>query len=848
MHPRSLIFTVGFCTCFAFQIERAHGQGQKFEKGQTVVVAVDEATVYRGKNSVGAVSKGQELLIVDENLAWLGVEWTTEDGERKSGWLLKNQVEVKQERRTVFVTATTADVYRGKNVVGTVKAGQKLTVVDENIDWYGVEWTVGGETRNGWIRKEQAGGSSVRRIVIVNQDNANVMQGANLVGTVTRGQELTALRKRDDWLAVEWTIAGETKSGWIKEDQVVPKLEGEAVTVRVDQANVMRGAEVIAEVTRGQKLIALRKNEGWVGVEWATPDGDVKSGWIKEDQIVYPKVVMAIPGPAAVAGILVRSIRLEGNTLIPSEVLKSFFPDSLQAGIPAFGVRVPVEEVRKGLESILSAYHESGYRGVAVYIPQDNIERASPLTFRNDELTVKVVEGQVNSTDVTYRTESRWRPWRLKKTFRRSSYDRRVEARLAKLSPIEPGGFLHRDELEGYVEMLERRPGRSVAAVVKKTDQATAVSDEAVGRDVDLEFRVVDPEPTSFYLQVSNSGSEDTVERFRLGFLHNNLLGRDDSLTLDFQGPFDGDILDNYGFFGSYNMPLWDPSWRLNTYGAYNEFQTADIIGNNSPFIGEGFIVGEELTYNLIHSKDSWFVDVFGGLEYQSSTLESPFFAQFGINPTISDISLLDVSVGVRASKVKGRIRPSGSLKLLYNLSDITGLSSAADFENSRTNTKPGYFIARLSGEYTAQINQWLRLYQRMQATVTPDRLVGARQFSISPRGYDGTSALGDTGFEFVTEPSISINALYFNRTNKTFPFQLDFIPVFFDLGITKNNDAGVTETSSTTLYSIGTGARVNFKDLLAGRIFWGHALRDASAAGNESGDNRIHVDLTVRW
>ena len=57
MHPRSLILTVGFC-CFAFQIERAYGQDQKFEKGQTVVVAVDEATVYRGKNAVGAVRKG----------------------------------------------------------------------------------------------------------------------------------------------------------------------------------------------------------------------------------------------------------------------------------------------------------------------------------------------------------------------------------------------------------------------------------------------------------------------------------------------------------------------------------------------------------------------------------------------------------------------------------------------------------------------------------------------------------------------------------------------------------------------------------------------------------------------
>ncbi|MDP6355349.1 MAG: hypothetical protein QF473_09625 [Planctomycetota bacterium] len=846
MHPRSLILTVGFC-CFAFQIERAYGQDQKFEKGQTVVVAVDEATVYRGKNAVGAVRKGQELLIVDENLAWLGIEWTAEDGERKSGWLLKNQVGVKQERRTVFVTAKTADVYRGKNVVGKVKAGQKLTVVDENIDWYGVEWTAAGETRNGWIRKEQAGGSPVRRIVIVNQDEANVMQGANLVGTVTRGQELTALRKRDDWLAVEWTIDGETKSGWIKEDQVVPRPEGESVTVSVAQASVMRGAAVVAEVTRGQKLIALRKNEDWVGVEWTTPDGEVKSGWIKEDQIEYPKVAVPIPGPVAAAGILVRSIRLEGNTLIPSEVLKSFFPDSLQAGIPTIGVRVPVDEVRKGLESILSAYHESGYRGVAVYIPQDNIERASPLTFRNDELTVKVVEGQVNSTDVTYRVQRRWRPWRLKKTFRRTNYDRRVEARLAKLSPIAPGGFLHRDELEGYVEMLERRPGRSVAAVVKKADRTSAVSDEAVGRDIDLEFRVVDPEPTSFYLQMSNDGSEDTVDRFRLGFLHNNLLGRDDSLTLDFQGPFDGDIFDNYGFFGSYNMPLWDQKWRLNTYGAYNEFQTSNIIGDNSPFIGEGFIAGEELTYNLVH-RDSWFVDVFGGLEYQNSTLESPFFAQFGINPTISDISLLDVSIGVRASKVKGKVRPSGSLELLYNLSDLTGLNDASDFEDSRSDTKPGYFIARLSGQYTAQINQWLRLYQRMQATVTPDRLIGARQFSMSPRGYEGTSALGDAGFMLVTEPSISINALYFNRTNKTFPFRLDFIPLFFDLGVSKNNDTGVTETSSTTLYSIGTGARVSFKDLLAGRIFWGHALRDASATGNESGDNRIHVDFTFRW
>jgi hemolysin activation/secretion protein len=611
---------------------------------------------------------------------------------------------------------------------------------------------------------------------------------------------------------------------------------------------------VVGTVKKGEKLLAIQKNNEWLGVEWTTRDGQARSGWIKESEIAYrapePERVaeaVAPPSPGEEA-ILVRSVRLEGNSLISTEMLRTHFPALARITPP--GVRVPLAEIRKGLEAILNAYHQAGYRAVAVYIPQENIASAAPLAFKNDELAVKIVEGHVASSTVNYEVLRKWRPWRRDQG-RGPVREDIVADRLQKLNPIEPGDVLEQEKLERFVQFLERHPGRSAAAVVKKSKEA--VGAEEVGRDVDLEIRVVDPEPTAFYIQVANIGSEKTEEyRFKAGFVHNNLYGRDDIFSLDFSAPFEK-VNENYAIVGSYDTPLWNPILRLRTFGAYNEFQTTDILGPDTPFLGKGYILGEELRYTLFHV-NSWLFDVFQALEFQSSNLKikSSLLDEMALDETLSDVQLLDLALGFRLEHLQGAWRPYLQVKAAYNLSDtLFSLSDREDFETSRLDTEPGYLNFTLSGHQTLAIRDWLSMSQRVGAGYSPDRLIAAKEFAIggihSVRGYEESEVLGDRGLFVSTEPLVSLNALLAPKAGKDLPFKLDFVPAFLDIGTVAVQDSLLGEEGSTTIAGVGTGAQLSFKNLLAGRLYWGYALRDANPGGTEEGDSRLHLDLSLQ-
>jgi len=821
---------------------------QELAKGQTVVVTADEAQVLRGKEVVGSVTKGQELVIVDENLAWLGVEWTAADGQQKSGWIQKRQVAPKPQKRMVTVTTLEAQVHRGKELVATVKRGQHLVVVDESAEWLGVQWmTPEGELLSGWIKKEAVGAKSEPEAVIVTVEGARVYRGSDVVAALRKGQELFALQTRDDWTGVEWTTpAGEAQSGWIKADQLAPKPKGEEVIVEADQAQVFRGATVVGTVRKGARLLAIRKSDDWLGVEWTTKEGATQGGWIKEEAVAFvrgkPKLARKpTPPTPGEQEILVRSLQLEGNTLLSSAALSALFSGPLARAISPTGVQITLEDIRQSLQAILKAYHEAGYRAVAVYVPQDSIETATPLAFRNDELKVKIVEGHVANSTVDYQVMRKRRPWRTRKS-EYPTRDKIIKERIEKLNPIEAGDVLQQEKLERFIQFLERHPGRSAVAVVKKPEEAVAGTE--LGRDVDLEIRVVDPEPTAFYFQLTNLGTASTEEyRFRAGFIHNNLYGRDDILSFDFSAPFDG-LDENYAVLGSYDTPLWDPRLRLRAYGAYNEFTTSDILGPDTPFLGEGYLIGEELRYTLYHH-DGWLVDTFQGLDLQASKLSF-------LSETISEVDLVDLSLGVRLQHLKGAWRPYLQAKVAYNLSDtILCSSDQADFERSRLNTEPGYLNFTLSGSQSLRMNDWLSLSQRFGAGYSADRLIGAKEFAIggihTVRGYETSEVLGDRGLFVATEPLVSLNTLFATKLDTKLPLRIDLVPAFFDIGTVEIEEPVAGEEDSTTICSVGTGARINFKNLLSGRIYWGHALREAHTGETKAGDNKLHLDLSLQ-
>lgn len=537
--------------------------------------------------------------------------------------------------------------------------------------------------------------------------------------------------------------------------------------------------------------------------------------------------------------------------MVSNLALQTLFERHLIWPIPKNGVRVTPAKLREILEAILNFYLRMGHSGVYVYIPQESITATAPLSFKEDALRVKIVEGKVREVAVKYGTQKKWKPWtpfvgaeEAGEEGERPRYVERAEARLQHWNPLQAGTFVQRKELEDYVNFLERRPGRSVAAVIKKVEGEAAPSAE-IGKEIAIEIRVLDADPFTVYSQFNNTGSESTEElRLRLGLVHGNLFGREDSLSADFQSAASDEFDDNFGAFVSYDAPLWQPRWRGRVYGAYSEFQSADVLGPGTPFIGEGYLAGGEISYN-IWQQQRWFLDVFQGVEYQNSTVDTPF----GFT---SEVDLADVTAGARLERTKGNWQVNIESKVTYNVSDALDFSDREDFSQSRIGSDPGYLLFNFRGQQTFQILNGVALFQHFGAGYSEDRLVPAREFSIgglnTVRGYEEFELLGDRGYFVSTEPRITLNA-FFPRLQKL-STRIDVIPIFFDVGSVYVNDSVTGEDSSTTIYSIGGGGQLFFKDVFFARLYWGYALHDAGSPqeNTQEGDSRLHFDLTLRF
>lgn len=69
------------------------------------------------------------------------------------------------------------------------------------------------------------------KTVLVQVNSSRISIGSKVVGTVRKGQALTVLQKKGKWLGVKWQAAsGESKKGWITVDKVALKGESEQPT------------------------------------------------------------------------------------------------------------------------------------------------------------------------------------------------------------------------------------------------------------------------------------------------------------------------------------------------------------------------------------------------------------------------------------------------------------------------------------------------------------------------------------------------------------------------------------------------------------------------------------------
>lgn len=446
-------------------------------------------------------------------------------------------------------------------------------------------------------------------------------------------------------------------------------------------------------------------------------------------------------------------------------------------------------------------------------------------------------------------------------------------------SPLQPGNeseradLIRKDILDRHIYYLNRHPGRRVEATLGDAGEGKA----------SLGYRVVESKPWTVYAQVSNTGSENTDDiQERVGFVHNQLTGSDDVLSLDYTTAGFGDDFNDVR--GSYERPLYPgsrTSFKLN--GFYNEFTSSDVGIFNIDFEAEEWGGGASLIQNVYQSQ-RWFLDLEAGAEAAEETNANTTLG------TESEASFVRPFLTASLERSGRTANTTASTTVKHNLDDLAGTEQSEVNGLGRQQARTDYTVvnARFSQNFfiepliygkswedpstpgTSTLAHEIEFTARGQYAFD-DRLISNETFIAggfyTVRGYPESAVSGDRGAVGTVEYRFHIpRVLPVNKDQEPArllgqPFRLtpksvygfpdwDFVvSTFFDYGTTSNNDAqGVNPAPDETLMSTGVGAELLLRQNLRIETAWGYALEDLDNGEAESGDSEFHFLVQLSY
>jgi hemolysin activation/secretion protein len=554
--------------------------------------------------------------------------------------------------------------------------------------------------------------------------------------------------------------------------------------------------------------------------------------------------------------LVVRELRISGNTLISTSELLEYMPAVYNASSQPlsraesqylYDLR-PIQEIIaspgqprevslrtiQGLtQYILSVYQKNDYSGIYVYVPEGAIKNGNELV--DGILPINILEAPVSEVRIKYFNAERKE---VEKGYLRRSA-------LEEWSPVKRDKVASQKELDYLVNLLNLDPDRHVSAVVSRGAEPNTLA---------IEYDVYETSPWHFFIQADNSGTDERQWAPRAGVINTNLLGIDDRFTALVQAALDS-ISDNYSVFGSYDFPVMGPRLRLNVYGGYSEF---DIYPESGPFnfLGSGSFYGGILSYN-IYQEQNWFFDVTGSLSEEKSKINSTAEELFGTDVFASDITMQLWGVGANIHHRDDMSNTSLTFNRVQNFggSGQDDFWDPATFTGARVNADRDFSIYTFSAGHSQymdpkKVQQFRGIFRWIEPT---ERLVPAKMTSFggmySVRGYEEYEIVADGGilgsvqYEYdlirdkqATEPVTIAN----EEIKRLAPL------AFFDYGRAKIKSPVPGEESSQTLYSVGLGLAVEIGNNFSGALYYGVPLK--STEDTSSGSGRLNASVMLRW
>ena len=521
------------------------------------------------------------------------------------------------------------------------------------------------------------------------------------------------------------------------------------------------------------------------------------------------------------------------------------------------GLVMDAAGIRGIAQAVFRAYADRQIVAVRVEIPQKPIANLTDPSG-SGVLVIQVIEGTIEALR-TIRQDQEGKP---------TSDDDNWYSHVAGQSPVSDGEMVRLAEIEDYIKWLNRHPGRRVDIAL-----ARGATEDSLA----LEYIITENRPFGAYIQLSNTGTEETgAFRQRFGLFHHSLTGSDDSLTLDYVTSGFEDV---HAFTGSYSRPI--PGFnrvRGRIFGSWNQYTASDIGLAGLKLDGEGYSIGSELIAN-VYQNDDLFIDVIGGMRYQHTE---------SLNQAIGvpgETGFLLPSFTVQANQRTESTYTNASLGIETNLPTLGGTDQNQLGLLGRGNTDERWWLLRYGlshsffleplfqenwGEPDTGSTQAHEVFLSLQGqhTLGNDRLPASFTNSIgglyTVRGYPQSFNAMDNAIIATAEYRIHLPRLLSpGEPVQVFGQDFRFRPerelagtdwglmlrTFVDAAHATHNNKFAFENNAD-MVGAGFGVEVSLRHNVRFRTDFAWALNEAVNGANRvtQGATQIHLELTIAY
>ena len=488
----------------------------------------------------------------------------------------------------------------------------------------------------------------------------------------------------------------------------------------------------------------------------------------------------------------IASYSVEGNTLLPSELISSIMNGYV-------GKDKDFGDVQEALEALESAYRKKGYNAVAVILPEQELDKGL--------VKLRVIEAKIRSflvEDNKYHSN---------------------ENILNAFPSLKIGITPKVTNVSKDLFISNENPSKKVSLQMLSGDN----EDEIIGS-----LKVTDQRTWNLGVMGDNTGSGQTGDyRVSLLFQHHNVFNRDHSLTLVYNtSPEKLKEVKVYSL--SYRIPVYTLGDSIEISAGYSDVDSGSIAYGDYKLLISGKGITSGIKYNLNLGRIGEYVHKMTlGFDFKD------FDNRTNIEGTDSNLTP-GVVVHPLSVNYTGTLGMEGVGDLGFNLSVIHnepwgGKGQQSDFNLSSPGSRANYTLFRFGGNLGLSLPLDMQTKLTLTGQYSSDELVSGEQFhvggSTSVRGYSESAVAGDGGVGGNIEiysPNIA--------TWLSIPDTQIRLLGFFDAGYAFSNKAA---TADTKIAGTGAGIRLSWAANFSFSFDWGYALKEGGGA--KEGDTAIH-------